>query len=59
MKAVKVKELFGCIPNWLWNGYEFAFEYKGELYLPLDVARDWYIVKYAWIEEINYRGRIK
>lgn len=54
MKAVKVKILFGCIPNWKWNGQESAFEYKGELYLPLDVARDWYSVRYVWIEEINY-----
>lgn len=54
MKVVKVKELFGTIPGWKWNGQEFAFEYKGELYLPLYVARDWYIVPDAWIEEIDY-----
>lgn len=56
MKAVKVKELFGTIPNWKWNGQEFAFEYKGELYLPLYVARDWYVVRAKWIEEINYEN---
>ena len=54
MKAVKVKKLFSCIPNWSWNGQESAFEYKGELYLPLDVARGWYIIRREYVEEINY-----
>ena len=54
MKAVKVFDLFGIIPNWEYRGQEYVFTYKGELYMPLNVANNiHYIIHDDWIEEIN------
>lgn len=42
MKAVKIKELFGTIPEWTYIGSESVFTYN------------WYIVRDKWIEDIDY-----
>lgn len=53
MKAVKVKDLFGRIPEWTYFGSEFVFTYNNELYMPLIEAYNWYIVEDEWIEDIK------
>lgn len=54
MKAIKVKELFGLIPNWNWRGQDEAIEHDEELYLPLEVVdAKGYIYRRLWIEEID------
>lgn len=53
MKAVKVKELFGTIPEWTYFGSESVFTYNNELYMPLIEAYNWYIVRDEWIEDID------
>lgn len=42
MKAVKVKELFGTVPNRTYHGRKSVFTYN------------WYIVRDEWIEEVTY-----
>lgn len=32
---------------------EAEFEYEGDLYLPLETAKKYYIVKKEWIEELD------
>lgn len=55
MKAVKVRELFGTIPDWGYKGEERVLRYDNELYMPLKVADDaGYIIRDAWVEEIDY-----
>lgn len=56
MKAVKVKELFGTVPGWEYNGQDSVFTYNNELYMPLRVADNivGYIVRNEWIEDIGY-----
>lgn len=54
MKAVKVKELFGIIPEWTYRGSESVLTYNNELYMPLIEAYNWYIVRDEWIEDIDY-----
>lgn len=54
MKAVKVKELFGTIPEWTYLGSESVLTYNNELYMPLIEAYNWYIVRDKWIEGIDY-----
>lgn len=53
MRAVKVKELFGTIPEWGYMGSESVFTYNNELYMPLIEAYNWYIVRDEWIEDID------
>ena len=54
MKAIKVKELFGLIPNWNQRGQDEVFEYNEELYLPLEVVdAKGYNYRHLWIEEID------
>lgn len=53
MKAVKVKDLFGTIPEWTYIGSESVFTYNNELYMPLIEAYNWYIVRDEWIEDID------
>lgn len=55
MKAVKVKNLFGIIPEWKYQGEHYVFTYDNELYMPLGIAYDNnYIVHDEWIEDIDY-----
>lgn len=54
MKAVKVRNLFGLIPNWEYNGKDATFTYNDVLYMRLADAYDWYVVKAEWIEDIDY-----
>lgn len=54
MKAVKVRELFGTIPERGYHGDESVFTYNDELYMPLIEAYNWYIVRDEWIEDIDY-----
>lgn len=54
MKSVKLKELFGIVSDWTYNGSESVFTYNNELYMPLIEAYNWYIVHDEWIEEVNY-----
>ena len=54
MKAVKVKELFGTVPNRTYHGRKSVFTYNNELYMPLIEAYNWYIVRDEWIEEVTY-----
>lgn len=53
MRAVKVKELFGTIPEWTYHGSESVFTYNNELYMPLIEAYNWYVVRDEWIEDIE------
>jgi hypothetical protein len=53
MMAVKVKELFGIIPEFKYLGSESVFTYNDELYMPLIEAYNWYGVCYEWIEDIE------
>lgn len=53
MKAVKVRELFGTIPEWGYHGDESVFTYNDELYMPLSEAYNWYVVRDEWIEDIE------
>lgn len=54
MKAVKVKELFGIIPEWTYRGSESVLTYNNELYMPLiEAYNNWYIVRDEWIEDIE------
>lgn len=55
MKAVKVEELFGNVPDWEYNGELYVFTYNNELYMPFEVAYDiGYIIRDEWIEEVTY-----
>lgn len=54
MKAIKVRNLFGCIPDWEYYGEEATFTYNDVLYMRLADAYDWYIVKTELIEDIDY-----
>lgn len=56
MKVIKLTNLFGIIPAWTYNGSENQIEYNGELYLPLETAKKWYIIRKAWVEEIEYEN---
>lgn len=55
MKAVKVRELFGFVPDTKYKGESDVFTYGDELYMPLKVAYDCaYIIRDVWIEDIDY-----
>lgn len=55
MKAVKLKELFGTVPDWRYEGELYVFTYNNELYMPFDVAYDiGYSIRDKWIEEVTY-----
>lgn len=55
MKAVKVKELFGTIPDSKYKGESYVFTYNNELYMPFDVVYDiGYLVRDELIEEVTY-----
>ena len=54
MRAVKVEELFGTVPDRPYRGMESVFTYNNELYMPFIEAYNWYIVRDEWIEEVNY-----
>lgn len=55
MKAVKVRELFGLVPDTEYKGEYDVFTYGDELYMPLKVADDCgYVIRDAWIEDIDY-----
>lgn len=55
MKAVKVEELFGSVPDWEYKGEPYVFTYNNELYMPFEVAYDiGYIICDESIEEVNY-----
>lgn len=54
MKAVSHMNLFGFEIRYReYNGQEDEFEYEGNLYLPLETAKKYYIVKKEWIEELD------
>lgn len=55
MKAVKVEELFGSVPDWEYKGKPYVFTYNNELYMPFEVAYDiGYIIRDEWVEEVTY-----
>lgn len=55
MKAVKVRELFGFIPDTEYKGESDVFTYGGELYMTLEDAYDCrYVIRDEWIEDIKY-----
>lgn len=53
MKVVSHMNLFGLEIDWEYNGMEDEIKHNGMLYLPVETAQKYYIVRPKWIEVIN------